>query len=186
MGHHVGAMSLRADTARSIAAHIMTFLASGWISYQTSLGRRYYLAWLYETRVVFVASGGFEEFGRTSSRTMRGVQTLGCFVAGRWLSTRGWRWASLLALESVVSLAAPCLCSIIGAQAAKFANTKLDMYAREVNAVVQTELDEKLHLQKRVSELEVAMAARASAEAKLGRTLEATNAKLDRYVDYAK
>lgn len=175
----------REDKVRSFrvfGGHLLAFLAAGWLSYQTSFGRRWHLSWLYETRVLFVASRYTE--GRLTG--MLGVHTLCCFIAGRWLNTRSSRWAALLALETFVSFAAVPVCSLIGKRAAAIANKKFDNYAKAVKSVVDLEADQKLHFQHRVVELEEQRAAQAQREAGLDSKLAATTAKLDKYVAYAK
>merc|ERR1712087_954011 len=107
-------------------------------------------------------------------------------IAGRWLSTRAWRWATLLSCECLVSIAAPSVYSFIGSQATVLAQKKMAKYAHEVKGVVASEVGQKTKLQTRVEELEAVLGNRGGSEAVLEKKLIATNAKLDKYVEYAK
>jgi len=176
----------RVDKARTIGGHLISLLAASLLSYQTSFGRRWRLAWLYEARVVFVASGCSEKRSRALKGGMVGLQMLGCFIAGRWLNTRSWRWASLLSLECVVSVAAPSVYSFIGNQAATLATKRFAKYAREVKSVVDVEVEQQSHLRARIAELEEQWTNQKMVETTLQRKLTTTSAKLDKYTDYAK
>eukprot|EP00929_Paragymnodinium_shiwhaense_P114933 TRINITY_DN83497_c0_g1_i1.p1 TRINITY_DN83497_c0_g1~~TRINITY_DN83497_c0_g1_i1.p1 ORF type:complete len:310 (-),score=50.63 TRINITY_DN83497_c0_g1_i1:387-1316(-) len=162
------------DAAGTIGMHLISFLASGWLAYGTERGRRWKLAWLYEARVVFVASGCSEAGVCAGSKTKM-LSTIMCsFLVGRLLGTHFRRWLCAVFVECIIAVGAPALFGVIGGQAAKLADARLHKYAREVLAVIDREVEEKLYLQRRVATLESDLAERDGEILNLKKQLRAT------------
>eukprot|EP00927_Polykrikos_kofoidii_P067784 TRINITY_DN63229_c0_g1_i1.p1 TRINITY_DN63229_c0_g1~~TRINITY_DN63229_c0_g1_i1.p1 ORF type:complete len:357 (+),score=51.71 TRINITY_DN63229_c0_g1_i1:179-1249(+) len=158
-------------SVKDLGGQLTAAFAAGWVAHQTQIGKRFALPWFYDAGVIFTVFGCPEGVDELTSRTIFVGRSLGCLLAARWLGSKTWRWFSVIVVQLVALVAAPCVFEAVGTVATTAADSKMGKYAQAIRGIVDSSKARSEELQRRVTELEL--------------TLKATNAKLEKYVEYA-
>jgi len=160
-------------SSRNIGIRLMAIFAAGYVSHRTLAGKRWNCPWFYNAGIVLVASGGLEPSRfRSPSKTLLGVQILGCLGVAKCMERPAWRWFSIFALESTALIAAAFIFPFIGSVAATVADRKLEQYARLAQELAEHEAQRIKRLERRLSDLDGIAATSKAKDEKLQRYLE--------------